>query len=112
MQGEGEEAVGQVQLAVPAARMRSLDCIVDAAVVKIVVPEMVVQIAREVDNKAGHLALFDDDVEGLDAEIREVSGGGQFSNSAKVHVLTEASSHHRLMLMYGGSVGVGGDCGF
>jgi hypothetical protein len=40
-----QEAVGEVQLAIPASRMGCLHCIVDAAVLKVVIAEMTVEVA-------------------------------------------------------------------
>ena len=108
---EGKKAVGEVQLAVPASRVRGLHCVVYVAVVEVVVAEVVIEVAGEVDDKTRLLAVFDDDVERLDSEVGDVCGGGKFNHCTEVHVLTEAPSYHVLVLIDGRGIGVGEHCG-
>jgi len=77
VQGKGQEAVGQVELAVPAAWVRGLHRIVHAAVLEVLVLQVVVEVAGQVDDEARLLARLDDDVQRLNAEagVGEVSVG-------------------------------------
>ena len=82
MQREGEKTIGEVELAVPAAWIGQLDCVLDRAVMEAQVLEAVVEVARQVDDDARLLVRLDDDVQRLDAERAGVvvPGGltGQF----------------------------------
>ena len=97
MQRERQEAVRQIQLAVPAARRRRLNCIIPCAVVEVVAPQMAVEIALQVDDETRLTAVFDDAVQWLNAQAREVGVGGQCDDRAEADVLVETPSNCRLV---------------
>jgi hypothetical protein len=92
--------------------MGRLDCVVDRAVLEVVVAEVVVEVERQVNDESGLLALLDDDMERLYSELGEVGVGGQFDNGAELHVFAEAFSDGCLVLAYCGRVRVRGSRGF
>jgi hypothetical protein len=106
VQREGQEAVGQVELAIPAAWMRGFHCVVDAAVLEVLVFEVVVEVARQVDDKPRLLAWFDDDVQRLNAEVAvgKVGVGGQLDDRTEVHVLAQTGADGAGVLHDGGRV--------
>jgi hypothetical protein len=67
VQREGEETVGEVQLSVPAPGVGRLHGVIDAAVVEVGVLQVVVEVARQVDDEARLLARLDDDMKRLNA---------------------------------------------
>ena len=111
VQREGQEAVGQVQLAVPAAGRRRFDGVVHAAVAEVVVLQVVVEVARQVDDQARLLAVLDDDVQRLDAQATVVERGvcGEADECAELHVLAEALANSVGVLCDRRRVGVGVD---
>ena len=52
MERKGEEAVGEVQLAVPAVRCGLLGCVIDGGVGEVFVLQMVVEVAGQVDDES------------------------------------------------------------
>ena len=74
--------------------MGRLDCIVDTAVVEVLVLEVVVEVARQVDDEPWLLACFDNDVQRLNAEavVGEVRVLGKSDDSTEPHVLAQASA--------------------
>ena len=71
---KGEEAVGEVQLAVPAVRCGLLGCVVDGGVDEAFLLQMVVEVAGQVDDESRLFALLNDGVQRLDAEWTRVVG--------------------------------------
>jgi hypothetical protein len=63
---------------------------------------MVVEIARQIDDKARLLAVLDDDMQWLDAEVGSVRVCGQLDYGAELYVVLQPSANSR---------GVLGDCG-
>jgi hypothetical protein len=109
VQWEGQEAVGQVELAVPASWLRGLHCIVYRAVREVLVLQVVVEVAGQIDDEPWLFARLDDDVQRLNAEtvVGEVGVRGQLDDGAELHVLAQASTDVRHVLHNGGRVGVG-----
>ena len=88
--------------------MGRLDCIVDTAVVEVLVLEVVVEVARQVDDEPWLLACFDDDVQRLNTEaiVGEVGVGGQLCHGTELHVLAQTSAHVVSVVEHSGRIGV------
>ncbi len=108
VQGEGQEAVGQVELAIPAAGVGSLHRVVHRAVLEVLVLEVLVEVARQVNDQPRLLARLDDDVQRLNAQggVGEVGVYRQPNDGAELHVLAQAGADVAGVLQDSRRVGV------
>jgi hypothetical protein len=100
MEWEGEEAVGEVEFAVPTVDCGRFCCLLDGGVGEVLICEMLIEISREVDDQARLLAGFDDDVEGLNA-VGAWIVRREFNDGVEVHVLSQPTADN---------VGITKDC--
>ncbi len=85
---EGQEAVGKVGLAEPAARGAVGQRVVDALVADLVLRQVVVEVARQVQHQARLAAVLDDDVKRLETVVVLLLANG--GESAEVAVVVDA----------------------
>lgn len=88
---EGEEAVREVRLAEPTAGRAVAERVVDALVADLVLGQVVVEVARQVEHQTGLAAVLDDDVEGL--ETVEAVLLAERGERAEVLVVVDALLH-------------------
>jgi hypothetical protein len=68
VQRKREETIREIQLPVPAAGEGSFHGVVHTAVAEVVVLQVVVEVARQVDDESRFPACLDDDMQGLNAQ--------------------------------------------
>ena len=88
---EGQETVGEVRLAEEAARRAVAERVVDALVADLVLRQVVVEVARQVEHQTGLAAVLDDHVEGL--ETVEAVLLAERRERAEVLVVVDALLH-------------------
>ena len=88
--------------------MGSLDRVVHRAVLEVLVLEVLVEVARQVDDEPRLLARLDDDVQRLNAQggVGEVGVCGQPNDGAELHVLAQAGADVAGVLQDSRRVGV------